>query len=94
MLIGNKCDIENERKISSETALEKAKSLNIPLMETSALDATNIQKVFEIILKEMYKEIKKEKENDKNDEDNKIEGIKLDTNEQNEKEKPKKKGCC
>ena len=94
MLIGNKCDLKDERKVSIEEALEKAKLLNIPLMETSALDSTNIQKAFESILKEMYKEFKKEKKKEKI-EKNHPEGVQLDTNDkQNEIEISNNKGVC
>ena len=94
MLIGNKCDLKDERKVSIEEALEKAKLLNIPLMETSALDSTNIQKAFENILKEMYKEFKKEKKREKI-EKNHPEGVQLDTNDkQNEIEISNNSGGC
>ena len=94
MLIGNKCDLKDERKVSIEEALEKAKLLNIPLMETSALDSTNIQKAFESILKEMYKEFKKEKKKEKI-EKNHPEGVQLDTNDkQNEIEISNNSGGC
>ena len=92
LIIGNKSDLKDERKITIETALEKARSLNIPLMETSALDSTNIQKAFETLLKEMYKEFKKTQELEKKENKNKSEGVKLEIdNQQSEKEKS---GCC
>ena len=78
MIIGNKLDLTNERKVDTETALDKAKSLNVPLMETSAFNSTNIQKAFESILREMYKEFKKEKDGEKK-EQNRTEGVKLET---------------
>ena len=94
MLIGNKCDLKDERKVSIEEALEKAKLLNIPLMETSALDSTNIQKAFENILKEMYKEFKKEKKREKIEKSH-VEGVKIDTNDkQNEIEISNNSGGC
>ena len=94
MLIGNKCDLKDERKVSIEEALEKAKLLNIPLMETSALDSTNIQKAFENILKEMYKEFKKEKKKEKIEKSH-AEGVKIDINEkQNEIEISNNSGGC
>ena len=96
MIIGNKSDLKEERKVDAETALEKAKLLNIPFMETSALDSTNIQKAFENILREMYKEFKKEKENNikKVISNNRSEGIKLDTDDKNKENEKKEKNCC
>ena len=94
MIIGNKSDLNDERKVDIENALEKAKLLNIPFMETSALDSTNIQNAFENILREMYKDFQNEKENIKKElSNNRSEGIKLDTiDKKNENEK--KGGCC
>ena len=92
LIIGNKSDLKDERKISIETALDKAKSLNIPLMETSALDSTNIKKAFETLLREMYKDFKKQKEIEKKDNTNKSEGVKLET--ENQPIKKEKGGCC
>ena len=88
LLIGNKSDKKDERKMSIETALHKARQLNIPLMETSAYDSTNIKKVFETILKEMYKEFKKEKVNYKKEKTNKSEGVNLEIENQKENK------CC
>ena len=88
MMIGNKIDLKDERTVSTEEALDKAKLLELPLMEASALDSTNVKQAFYDLLKEMYKEVKKtidvveqtEKQN---------EGVQLDTNQKEEK-----KGCC
>jgi small GTP-binding protein len=88
LLIGNKSDLKEERKMSIETALHKARQLNVPLMETSAFDSTNIKKAFETILKEMYKDFKKEKFNYKKEKTNKSEGVNLEV------ENPKENGCC
>ena len=92
MIIGNKLDLTNQRQVEINAALEKAQKLNVPLMETSALDSTNIQKAFELLLKEMYKEFKKEKEIEKK-EQNRIEGVKLETDTKQKNDKIQK-GCC
>ena len=42
LVIGNKVDLEEERKVNIEEALDKAQSLNVSLLETSALESTNI----------------------------------------------------
>jgi small GTP-binding protein len=88
LIIGNKSDLNEERKMSIEAALNKARQFNVPLMETSALNSNNIKRAFETLLKEMYKEFKKEKEILKKENKNKTEGLNLDV------ETPQKKGCC
>ena len=88
LLIGNKSDLKDERKMSVETALHKARQLNIPLMETSAYDNTNIKKAFESILKEMYRDFKKDQVNYKKEKTNKSEGVNLEVENQ------KENGCC
>ena len=46
LLLGNKCDQENKRMISFDAANEYAKKLNIPYMETSAIDGINVDQAF------------------------------------------------
>ena len=65
ILIGNKCDLENERKVSIEMGQNKAKNLNCPFFETSALNNTNIMTAFQNISEDIYNRCK----NDKNLED-------------------------
>ena len=89
MIIGNKIDLVNERKISTKEALEKAKIMNTPMMETSALNATNIKEAFFDLLKEMYEELRKKSELIENQAGRRKEGIFLETREKN-----KNKRCC
>ena len=42
LLVGNKCDLEDERKVPIEKGKEKAKNLNCAFFETSALKKINI----------------------------------------------------
>jgi len=65
ILVGNKCDLENERKVSIEMGQNTAKNLNCPFFETSALNNTNIEAVFQNISENIYNRCK----NDKNVED-------------------------
>ena len=94
MLIGNKSDLIEDRKITTEMAIEKAKLLNIPLLETSALNSDNIQKAFENILKEMYKEFKKEIEKEKYIINNNSIKLDINANEKNIEKKRAFKKCC
>ena len=89
MMVGNKTDLVQYREVSNEQALNKAKTLGIPLMETSALDSTNVKEAFHDLLKEMYKDMKSKLQSDNNNLKDNGEGLKLDTNQ-----KTKKSGCC
>ncbi|KAE9615614.1 hypothetical protein Lal_00017095 [Lupinus albus] len=57
MLVGNKCDLENIRSVSVEEGKSMAETEGLFFMETSALDATNVNKAFEIVIKEIYKNV-------------------------------------
>ena len=61
ILVGNKCDLENERKVSIELGQSKAKNLNCPFFETSALNNTNIVTAFQSISENIYNRCKNEK---------------------------------
>ena len=91
ILVGNKCDLENERKISKEKGQEKAKNLKCAFYETSALSGVNISQIFEELTNNIYDSTG----GNKNDEEFDIEfendnkGVNL-----NKDEAPKKKKCC
>ena len=87
MIVGNKIDLKDKRIIPIEEAMKKSHDLQAPIMETSALEATNVKEAFYDLIKEMYKEIKKNLDIVEESETN--EGIQLDTNEEKTK-----KGCC
>ena len=91
LLIGNKSDLEDQRKVSKEEGENKARSINAAFMETSAFSGENIEKAFEKMINEIYSKYKKfqiEIDDDKLLEDGK------DINLDNKKEKDKKGKCC
>ncbi|TFG16901.1 MAG: GTP-binding protein [Promethearchaeota archaeon] len=49
ILIGNKVDLEDERKITTQQGIELAKSLGIPYLETSALNRDVVEETFQLI---------------------------------------------
>ncbi len=53
VMCGNKCDLEEEIKISQEEALSLATELNIGYLETSARIGKNIDKIFDDMIKDM-----------------------------------------
>jgi small GTP-binding protein len=57
MLVGNKCDLENIREVSVEEGKALAEEEGLFFMETSALDSTNVQTAFEIVIREIYNNI-------------------------------------
>lgn len=46
LLIGNKIDLEDKRQVPYALAKEWADSLDMPILETSAKDSRNVEKVF------------------------------------------------
>lgn len=46
LLVGNKSDLEKQRQVSIGEAQELANKLNIPFIEASAKDSTNVQQLF------------------------------------------------
>lgn len=59
MLIGNKCDLGTLRAVPTEDAQEFAERENLYFMETSALQATNVESAFMTILTEIYRIVSK-----------------------------------
>ncbi|CAL5366750.1 unnamed protein product [Camellia sinensis] len=46
LLVGNKCDLTDNRAVSYDTAKAFADEIGIPFMETSAKDSTNVEQAF------------------------------------------------
>ena len=90
IVIGNKNDLIDKKIINSESSIEKAKSFGIAIMETSALDASNVKEAFYLILKEMYKSVKSMINNTEKKDNVEGSGVQLNTDEKNKK----KKKCC
>ncbi|KAF8404300.1 hypothetical protein HHK36_009183 [Tetracentron sinense] len=59
MLIGNKTDLKHLRGVSTEDAQSYAEKEGLSFIETSALEATNVEKSFQTILAEIYRIISK-----------------------------------
>ena len=50
ILIGNKLDLEDERKVNNEALINFANNKNIKFFETSAKDGTNIEEAFQALV--------------------------------------------
>ena len=55
VLVGNKTDLEGERKITLEQGKEKAELFKLAFIETSALNGNNIEKAFNELISDVYK---------------------------------------
>ena len=53
ILVGNKCDIIQERQVKKEEGKEYAKKKNMKFYEISAKDGTNVNKAFDTLLKDI-----------------------------------------
>lgn len=54
-LIGNRCDLEDQREVTRERAVEFCKSYNIvKFFETSAKSGDNVEEVFSLVARELY----------------------------------------
>ena len=96
IIIWNKTDLNNEREVKSEEALIKYQDMDIPLIETSALEDTNVNEAFINLIKIVYKDIaRKEIEEKKSISDNKIsQGIDLKSIDEEEINENKESFTC
>ena len=93
LLIGNKSDLEEKRQIKKEDGEEKAKSFRLGFIETSACTGENIDKAFDILLKEVCNKYHVEISNNEELENvNKGKNIEIEIEEENNT--VKKKSCC
>jgi len=94
MLVGNKSDLRHLRAVPTEEAKQFASENNLSFIETSALDASNVELAFQNILTDIY-QIVSQKALDNGDHTQSPmggrEGISL---EPTDGESAAKKGCC
>lgn len=55
VLVGNKCDLDQRREVARDVAQQYAASIGAIFLETSAMDETGIDEMFEIIATEMLR---------------------------------------
>jgi len=53
ILVGNKCDLEEEREVSIQEGRDLAKSYNIPFYETSAKTRLNVEEIYHQLVREI-----------------------------------------
>ncbi|XP_029436324.1 ras-related protein Rab-13 isoform X1 [Rhinatrema bivittatum] len=59
LLLGNKCDIENKRKVPTERADKLAKEYGIRFFETSAKSSVNVDEAFNALARDILVKISK-----------------------------------
>ncbi|PAN16778.1 hypothetical protein PAHAL_3G085800 [Panicum hallii] len=59
MLVGNKTDLRHLRAVTTEDAQNFAEAEGLSYIETSALEATNVEEAFQLILGDIYRAISK-----------------------------------
>ena len=93
VLLGNKSDLESQRVISTEEGKNKAELFKFAFMETSALNGSNIEKAFDELIKEVYKDnhelFEKQAKVEMKDK-----GIDLEQSKSGENKDNEKKWCC
>jgi Ras-related protein Rab-1A len=60
ILVGNKCDMEEIRKVTHDEGAELARHFEIPFLETSAKNSINVEQSFITMSKEIKKNIQKQ----------------------------------
>ena len=53
LLVGNKCDLDELRKVSFQEGAELAKHFDIPFLETSAKNSVNVEETFSTMTREI-----------------------------------------
>lgn len=104
MLIGNKVDLQENRKVTVGEAKKLAEKLKINFLETSAKDTINIEEAFQSLVRESIQEVNKKKSKENSGSDKKIrnvqEGNKIllgkeeERDHQRENDVSKSKGGC
>ena len=98
ILVGNKSDLKDKRQVNTEDAENKAKEMGIAYMETSALNAENVDKAFSWLIEEISKKLKKEDKEALEEENNTAKDVKesqtINLNTTKKENEGLKKNCC
>jgi len=98
MLVGNKCDLDNLRAVPTEDAKEFAQKEGLFFLETSALEATNVETAFLTVLTEIFKIVTKKSLIASQDQGNgnhtSLSGTSIVVSGQEQDSTTKKKSCC
>lgn len=95
MLVGNKADLKHLRAVQTDTAKELSNEEELSFIETSALEAHNVEAAFNNVLKEIFENVRKRKmaEAEAAPEQNVKAGTTIEVKADTPAAK-KKSGCC
>ena len=88
ILVGNKCDMESDRKVTVEQGKEFAQKYKMQFFETSAKNSINVQQAFEAMTREIINDNKETNIHTKKD------NIVVSENISNSKNIKTKGNCC
>ena len=101
ILVGNKCDLEEDRKVQTEEGEDSARDKRMKFIETSAKDSTNVKTAFNIMIEDVKEYMKNNPEKPKIDNVEKLEfnnptkdEIKLKEELKQKTNDKKKRSCC
>ena len=99
ILVGNKCDLEEDRKVQIEEGEDLAKDKHMKFIETSAKDSKNVKAAFNIMIEDVKEYMKNNPEKQKIDnveksEFNNPEKDEIKIKEELKQKTSKKKSCC
>ena len=96
ILVGNKCDLEDMRQVSTDEVSKKAEQYSVGFCETSALSAKNIDTAFQMLIKKVSEKIPNMDDKYGNKSSVVNTGVSLDTKIISEDQRPmnNKKKCC
>ncbi|GAA5870845.1 hypothetical protein JCM16303_001605 [Sporobolomyces ruberrimus] len=96
MLVGNKSDLRHLRAVPTDEATLFSQENGLSFIETSALDASNVENAFQTILTEIYRIVSsKQLEADPSSGDRPGAGAKIEiAPSSNDGGQPANKGCC
>jgi len=94
LVVGNKCDLRHLREISEEDGKNFADRSGVSTVETSALDATNIDVAFQLLLTKIYEGMKERQMEAAAEDPKPGEGTSVTLSATTPQKKAKKKECC
>ncbi|KAL0738053.1 hypothetical protein Bca4012_014263 [Brassica carinata] len=94
MLVGNKADLRHLRAVPTEEARSFSERENMFFMETSALDATNVEQAFTHVLTQIYRVISRKALDGTGDPTSLPKGQTIDIGNKDDVTAVKSSGCC